>query len=214
MRRRCWCRTAWRSPTPRLPDEVRRLGVTTTQELAQPDDGRAYAVAGRHLRPALRLELCPARIRDGLLRLDGVGDIVIFGEREFAARVWLDPDQLSAFGLTAGDVVSAIREQNIQVSGGTLGGRAERAERRFRGDRTTQGRLEDRPRSSADHRQVHRRRPDRPRRGRRAGRDRRAELHHEFLPQRQAGCRARHLPAARHRMRWPDRTRSSPRWRS
>ncbi len=62
-----------------------------------------------------------ARIRDLLIRLDGVGDIVIFGEREFAARVWLDPDRLSAFGLTAGDVVGAIREQNVQVSGGTLG---------------------------------------------------------------------------------------------
>ena len=60
-------------------------------------------------------------MRDELLRLDGVGDIRIFGAREYSLRVWLDPEKLSAYGLTAGDVVRALREQNVQVSGGALG---------------------------------------------------------------------------------------------
>ena len=69
---------------PRLPDEVRRLGVTTTK--SSPDLMMVvhHAVARRQLRPALRLELCAARIRDMLIRLDGVGDIVLFGEREYS----------------------------------------------------------------------------------------------------------------------------------
>ncbi|GBD50334.1 multidrug efflux pump [Methylopila sp. Yamaguchi] len=58
---------------------------------------------------------------DALKRIEGVGDIRIFGERELSLRVWLDPNRLAAYGLAAGDVVSAISEQNVQVSGGSLG---------------------------------------------------------------------------------------------
>ncbi len=76
----------------RLPDEVRRLGLTTTKSspnlmmvvhVLSPDDSFDQLYVSNYAR---------ARIRDRLIRLDGVGDIVIFGEREFAARVWLDPD--------------------------------------------------------------------------------------------------------------------------
>ncbi|WP_428978574.1 efflux RND transporter permease subunit [Chenggangzhangella methanolivorans] len=58
---------------------------------------------------------------DALKRLEGVGDIRIFGERELSLRVWLDPNRLAAYGLASGDVVSAISAQNVQVSGGSLG---------------------------------------------------------------------------------------------
>ncbi|MFN8719426.1 MAG: efflux RND transporter permease subunit, partial [Rhodospirillales bacterium] len=61
------------------------------------------------------------RVRDQLIRLDGVGDVLVFGAREYAIRVWLDPERLAAYGLSAGDVVRALREQNVQVSGGALG---------------------------------------------------------------------------------------------
>src|SRR3546814_10338759 len=62
-----------------------------------------------------------SRVRDILLRLEGVGDLILFGEREFSLRVWLDPDKLAAYGLSASDVVTALREQNVQVSGGSIG---------------------------------------------------------------------------------------------
>ncbi len=126
----------------RLPDEVRRLGLTTTKSspnimmvvhLLSPDDTFDQLYVSNYAR---------ARVRDRLIRLDGVGDISIFGEREFAARVWLDPDRLSSFGLTAGDVVAAIREQNVQVSGGTLGAPPNDGGADFQVSVTTQGRLE------------------------------------------------------------------------
>ena len=60
-------------------------------------------------------------VRDELLRINGVGDLIIFGERQYSLRVWLDPEKLATFGLTSSDVVKAIQEQNVQVSGGALG---------------------------------------------------------------------------------------------
>jgi HAE1 family hydrophobic/amphiphilic exporter-1 len=127
---------------PRLPDEVRRLGLTTTKSspnimmvvhLLSPDATFDQLYVSNYAR---------ARIRDRLIRLDVVGDISIFGEREFAARVWLDPDRLSSFGLTPGDVVAAIREQNAQVSGGTLGAPPNDGGVSFQVSVTTQGRLQ------------------------------------------------------------------------
>ena len=62
-----------------------------------------------------------ATSRDAIKRVPGVGNVIIFGERKFAMRLWLDPDKLAARGLTAGDVVNALREQNVQVAAGALG---------------------------------------------------------------------------------------------
>ena len=59
--------------------------------------------------------------KDELARLDGVGDVQVFGAGQFSMRVWLDPDRVASRGLTADDVVRAIREQNIQVAAGQLG---------------------------------------------------------------------------------------------
>ena len=106
---------------PRLPEEVRRLGVTTAKSspdlmmvvhMLSPDDTYDQLYVSNYAR---------SRVRDMLLRLDGVGDLIIFGEREYSLRIWLDPDKLSAFGMTSGDVVQALREQNVQVSGGSIG---------------------------------------------------------------------------------------------
>ncbi|MEM8655780.1 MAG: multidrug efflux RND transporter permease subunit [Pseudomonadota bacterium] len=128
---------------PRLPQEVRALGVTTTKSspdlmmvvhMLSPDETFDQLYVSNYSR---------ARVRDQLVRLDGVGDLIIFGEREFSARVWLDPDKISSLGLTAGDVVAALREQNVQVSGGSLGAPPNTADNAFQVTVTTQGRLED-----------------------------------------------------------------------
>src|SRR5581483_9077512 len=60
-------------------------------------------------------------IRDDLKRVPGVGDVLIFGERKYAMRLWLDPDRLASRGITASDVVNALREQNVQIAAGQVG---------------------------------------------------------------------------------------------
>jgi multidrug efflux pump len=105
----------------RLPEDVRRLGVTTEKQspnltmvvhLTSPD--RRYDSV--YLRNFATLN-----IKDELARIPGVGQAATFGAGDYAMRVWIDPDQTAARGLTAGDIVNAIREQNVQVSAGQLG---------------------------------------------------------------------------------------------
>jgi gold/copper resistance efflux pump len=106
---------------PRLPAEVQALGVVT--EKTSPDmlmvvhlispDGRFDAL---HLTNYALLS-----VRDELQRLPGVGDVSAWGAGEYAMRVWLDPAKLAARQLTSGDVINAIREQNVQVAAGALG---------------------------------------------------------------------------------------------
>ena len=80
------------------------------QEQPRHPDGRVHAVAGRHVRPALhQSNYALLQVRDQLLRLDGVGDIQIFGARDYSMRLWLDPDKIATLGLTAGEVIAAIR---------------------------------------------------------------------------------------------------------
>ncbi|MFL6569968.1 MAG: efflux RND transporter permease subunit [Chthoniobacterales bacterium] len=106
---------------PTLPQDVQRIGVTTRKQspdltmvvhLVSPDGSLDSLFTSNY---AL------LQIRDELARLDGVGDITVFGAREYSMRVWLDPDKLSARGLTAQDVVGAIQEQNVQVAAGIIG---------------------------------------------------------------------------------------------
>jgi hydrophobe/amphiphile efflux-1 (HAE1) family protein len=106
---------------PKLPEEVRRLGVTTIK--ASPDllmvvhlfspDGRYDDIYVRNY--------ASLQVRDVLGRLDGVGQVRVFGSGDYAMRVWLDPNKVAAKGLTASDVVAAIREQNVQVAAGAVG---------------------------------------------------------------------------------------------
>ena len=105
----------------RLPEDVRRLGVTTEKQspnltmvvhLTSPD--RRYDSI--YLRNFATLN-----IKDELARIPGVGQAATFGAGDYAMRVWIDPDQAAARGLTAGDIVRSIREQNVQVSAGQLG---------------------------------------------------------------------------------------------
>jgi len=105
----------------RLPEDVRRQGVTTQKQspvflmvvhLTSPN-GKYDTL---YLRNYARLH-----VKDSLARLPGVGDAQIFGGGDYAMRAWLDPDKIASRGLTAGDVVRAMREQNVQVSAGQLG---------------------------------------------------------------------------------------------
>ncbi len=105
----------------RLPEDVRRQGVTTQKQSPvflmvvhlTSEDGRYDSL---YLRNYMRLH-----VRDELARIDGVGDAQLFGGGDYAMRIWLDPDRVAARGLTAGDVLRAVREQNVQVSAGQLG---------------------------------------------------------------------------------------------
>ena len=124
-------------------------------------------------------------------------------------RIWLDPDRLAAYQLTAGDVVRALQEQNIQVAGGALGQPPAPTDAAFQLTVQTQGRFDRCARSSGSHRQDRRRRAPRARRRRRARRARRPRLRHELVPERQARRGARHLPAPGHATRSPPPRASS-----
>ncbi len=111
---------------PLLPDVVRATGVTTrkrspeilmTVALRSPADGPPDA-----RRSQLYLSnFAVLRIKDELSRLPGISDVTVFGQRDYAMRVWLDTDKLAARGLTAADVVAALREQNGAVAAGQVG---------------------------------------------------------------------------------------------
>lgn len=105
----------------RLPEEVQRLGIVTRKttpdflmvvNLVSPDGSLDREYISNYAQ---------TRIKDRLARLEGVGDVQLFGQRELAMRVWIDPGRAAALGLTGSDVVRALRAQNVQVAAGTLG---------------------------------------------------------------------------------------------
>jgi multidrug efflux pump len=105
----------------RLPEDVRRLGVTTEKQ--SPNLTMVvHLLSPNQTYDALYLRNYAAlHIKDELARIPGVGMSMVFGAGDYSMRVWLDPDKVSVRGLTAGDVVRAIREQNVQVSAGQIG---------------------------------------------------------------------------------------------
>jgi len=106
---------------PRLPEAVRALGVTTVK--ASPTLTMVVHLDSPDKRyDALYLSnFANLRVRDELARLPGVGQAIAFGIGNYAMRVWIDPERASARGLSASDIVNAIREQNIEVSAGSIG---------------------------------------------------------------------------------------------
>jgi HAE1 family hydrophobic/amphiphilic exporter-1 len=134
---------------PRLPEEVRRLGVTVRKNspdmlmvihLSSPDGSRDQLYLSNY---------ATLQVRDVLSRIPGVGDVRIFGSRDYAMRVWLDPDKIAARDLTAGDVIEALREQNVQVASGVLNQPPMAHQTAFQLNVETLGRLVD-PRQFAD----------------------------------------------------------------
>jgi len=109
------------SAMPKLPEEVKRLGVNTKKK--SPDFALMLSLVSPDGKfDALYLNnYAVLRLKDELARTSGVGDITIFGASEYSMRIWLDPHKLRARNLTTNDVVAAIREQNIQVAAGAVG---------------------------------------------------------------------------------------------
>ena len=127
---------------PRLPEDVQRLGVTTVKSsptltlvvhLISPDDKydatylRNYAVLN---------------IKDRLARISGVGEVAVWGAGNYAMRVWLDPQKVAQRGLTASEVVRAIREQNVQVAAGVIGASPSQPDTPMQFSVNAQGRLQ------------------------------------------------------------------------
>src|SRR5580698_88861 len=106
---------------PKLPEEVRELGVTTTKQ--SPDLTMVvhlFSPDGRYDNVYIR-NYAALQVKDVLARIPGAGDVELFGSGDYAMRIWLNPDKIASRNLTASDVVNAIREQNIQVAGGVIG---------------------------------------------------------------------------------------------
>jgi multidrug efflux pump len=126
---------------PRLPEIVRQIGVVTEKQasnltmvvhLVSPDDSRDAL----YLRNYGQLN-----VRDELLRIPGMGSVIMFGAGDYAMRVWLDPSKLATRGLTSADVVNALREQNAQVAAGVVGAPPAAKNTEFQLAINTQGRL-------------------------------------------------------------------------
>src|SRR3954468_16902519 len=106
---------------PKLPEDVRRLGVTTIKQ--SPDLTMVvhlFSPNDRYDEIYLR-NYATLQVKDVLARIPGAGDVEVFGPGDYAMRVWLNPDKVAARNLTASDVVNAIREQNVQVAAGAIG---------------------------------------------------------------------------------------------
>src|SRR5450759_2204396 len=128
---------------PRLPADVRNIGVTVTKSspdlmmvvhLYSPDKSRDTLFISNY---------ATLEITDAVTRIDGVGSLIVFGSRDYAMRIWLDPDRLQSVGLTAGDVVAALQGQNVQVASGVLNQPPMDKPGAFQISVQTQGRLAD-----------------------------------------------------------------------
>ena len=128
---------------PKLPDVIKQTGVSTLRK--SPDILMGMALMspkGRYNQ--LYLSNYALRfIKDELGRVEGVSDVFLFGQRDFSMRIWVDPDKLSGRGLTASDVVSAIREQNNQVAVGMIGQPPSPSNQQLQITLDTRGRLTD-----------------------------------------------------------------------
>jgi hydrophobe/amphiphile efflux-1 (HAE1) family protein len=128
---------------PRIPIDVRNIGVTTTKSspdlmmvvhLYSPDRSRDALFISNY---------ATVEVTDQLNRIYGVGSVVVFGARDYAMRVWLDPDRLQSLGLTTSDVVTALQGQNVQVASGVLNQPPVADQRAFQVAVRTLGRLID-----------------------------------------------------------------------
>jgi multidrug efflux pump len=129
----------------KLPEEVKRIGVTTKKKstsilmcvnLVSPSEKYDQLYLSNYATTA---------VKDDLARIQGVGDVVFLGPRDYSMRIWLDPEKMASRSLTAADVVNAIQEQNVQVAAGRLGQAPLPADAKvpFQLTITTRGRLVD-----------------------------------------------------------------------
>ena len=105
----------------RLPSAVNATGISITKANNNFVLGAGFYTLDGRYSPEFISNYLDVYVKDALKRVPGVGDVMIFGERKYAMRLWLDPVKLAAHALTASDVVSALLEQNIEVPAGQLG---------------------------------------------------------------------------------------------
>ena len=127
----------------RLPEEVRRTGVSVRKnspdmlmvvQVFSPDGSRDQLYVSNY---------ATQRVEPVLQRLPGAGSVTVFGGREYAMRIWLDPDRIADLELTAGEVVAAVRAQNVQVAGGQLAQPPVATDRAYQPSLTLRGRLDE-----------------------------------------------------------------------
>ena len=125
----------------RLPTEVKAVGISVTKS------GNNFVLAAGvysendQYDPLFISNYLDRFVRDDIQRVPGVGNVQIFGERKYAMRLWLDPDRLAGRGITAGEVVGALREQNVQVAAGQIGAQPARPGQQYQISVRAVGRL-------------------------------------------------------------------------
>lgn len=129
----------------RMPAEVRTNGITVTKNTAGFLGAVGFFSRDNRYNSIFISNYIDVYVRDALKRIPGVGNIIIFGERKFAMRLWLDPAKLASRQLTAGDVVNALREQNVQVAAGSVGDSPAAPDQMFQLSVRAEGRLAEVP---------------------------------------------------------------------
>ena len=199
---------------PRLPEEVQRIGVTVRKSspdlmlvihLISPDGSLDQQYISNY---------ATINIKDVLTRIDGVGDTIVFGARDYSMRVWLDPAKVQARGLTAGDVVAALRAANVQVAAGAINQPPATSPGAFEIAVQTLGRLSSPDQFSEIIVATDDGRPGDARARYRPGRARLAGLYDQRLSRQQGGDRDRHLPAPGLERARDRGHRASARWTS
>ncbi len=127
----------------RLPQAVKNTGVTITKANSNFVFAAAFISPGGQYSDLFISNYVDVYVKDALKRIPGVGDVVIFGERKYAMRIWLDPDRLAARSLTAADVVNALSEQNVEIPAGQVGQPPSDPQQRYQITVNVVGRLTD-----------------------------------------------------------------------
>src|SRR6478672_5632425 len=107
---------------PLLPQDVQRAGIVVKKASPNITLGIAVYSPDQSREPLYLSNYVTLQIKDELARLPGVGDMTIFGARDYSMRLWLNPEQMASRNIIAGDVIAAVQEQNVQVAAGIVGG--------------------------------------------------------------------------------------------
>lgn len=127
----------------RMPAEVRQTGIIVQKQATNFVLGAGVYAEGGQYDSLFLSNYLDVYVKDALKRVPGVSDILIFGERKYSMRLWLDPVRLAARQITAGDVVDALREQNVQVAAGSVGEAPARSGQTYQISVRAAGRLRD-----------------------------------------------------------------------
>ena len=126
----------------KLPSEVQRVGVTTTKASPTLVEVIHLTSTSDRYDMAYLASYAQLHVKDAIARSYGVGDVQMFGQGPYSMRIWLDPEKLASRSMTPGDVVAALREQNVQVAAGQVGAPPSPGQADFQISVNTQGRLE------------------------------------------------------------------------